>query len=75
MKISGHCTHGVLCVSEHVYIWLLSFHVCVCLSHMVYTIHIHVYTSEDKKTVFMKPSLEKKNLLGILEVLVARLSP
>lgn len=49
--------------------------VCVCLSHMVYTIHIHVYTSEDKKIVFMKPSLEKKNLLGILEVPVARLSP
>lgn len=48
---------------------------CVCLSHMVYTIHIHVYMSEDKKTVLMKPSLEKKNLLGILEVLVALLSP
>lgn len=66
---------GVLCVSEHVYIWLLSFRECVCLSHMVYTIHIHVYMSEDKKTDFMKPSLEKKNLLGILEVLVALLSP
>lgn len=75
MKISGHCTHGVLCVSEHVHIWLLSFScVCVFIPHG-YTIHIHVYTSEDKKTVFMKPSLEKKNLLGILEVLVARLSP
>lgn len=48
--------------------------VCVFIPHG-YTIHIHVYTSEDKKTVFMKPSLEKKNLLGILEVLVARLSP
>lgn len=48
--------------------------VCVFIPHG-YTIYIYVYTSEDKKTVFMKPSLEKKNLLGILEVLVARLSP
>lgn len=74
MKISGHCTHGVLCVSEHVHIWLLSFRVCVCLSHMVIQ-YTFMYTRVKTKRLFMKPSLEKKNLLGILEVLVARLSP